>query len=72
MKRSAAVITVKDEELLWEKQIMSFQSSQQLHNCVFFYVGLHFSLRGDQEQRELKVDQLKRFSAEIVKYDEYT
>ena len=71
-KRSAAVIITEDVELLWEKQIMSFENPRQLQNCVFFYVGLHFSLRGGQEQRDLKVDQLKCFPAEIVKYDEQT
>ena len=50
---------------------MSFENPQELQNCVFFYVGLHFSLRGGQEQCDVKVDQLKYFPAEIVKCNEH-
>ena len=71
-KKSAPVITIEDEELLWERQIMSFENPRRLQNCAFFYVGLHFSLRGGQEQRDLKVDQLKRCPEERAKYDEHT
>ena len=54
MKRSAAVITTENEELLQEKKItcMSFENPQKLQNCVLFYVGLHFSLYGESAGQE--------------------
>ena len=36
---------------------------------VFFYVGLHFALRGGQEQRDLTVGQFHRFPADLVVYN---
>ena len=71
-KKSASAITVEDEELLWEKELLSFDSPRSLQNLAFFYVGLHFALRGGEEQRDLKVAQFKRFPVETEKYDEQT
>ena len=71
-KKSASAITVEDEELLWEKELLSFDSPRSLQNLAFFYVGLHFALRGGQEQQDLKVTQFKRFPVETEKYDEQT
>ena len=49
-KKSAPAISIEDEELLWEKGVLSFATPKTLQYAVFFYVGLHFSLRGGQEQ----------------------
>lgn len=51
---------------------MSFETPRSLQNMVFFYTGLHFSLRGGQEQRDLKVDQFKRFPEDPGVYNEST
>ena len=71
-KKSAPVISIEDEELLWEKGVLSFATPKTLQYAVFFYVGLHFSLRGGQEQRDLKVDQVRRHPPDISLYDENT
>ena len=58
-RRQAAVITVDEERILWEKGVLSTQSTQSLLNTVFYLTGLHFVLRGGQEHRELKLSQFK-------------
>ena len=57
---------------MWEKGVLSFATPKTLQYAVFFYVGLHFSLRGGQEQRDLKVDQVRRHPPDISLYDENT
>ena len=69
-KKSANVVSAEDEDLFWEKKAMSFETPRSLQNLVFYYVGLHFSLRGGQEQRDLKVSQLRRFPSDTKTYDE--
>ena len=50
---SAQVISSEDEELFWEKGYLGTSSPIVLQRTVFFYVGLHFVLRGVQEQHDL-------------------
>ena len=39
---------------------MGMSSPAVLQNTVLFYLGLHFVLRGEQEQHDLQVEQLER------------
>ena len=71
-KKSASVITVQDEDLFWESKIMSIDSPKGLQNLVFYYVGIHFCLRGVQEQHDLTVEQFKRSPADPKVYDDNT
>ena len=48
-KKSAAVVSANDEQLLWDNNLIGMDSPRSLLNAVFFYVGLHFCLRGGQE-----------------------
>ena len=66
IKRSAAVITMEDENLLWEASVISFESPQTLQNMIFYYVGLHFCLH------DLTVQQLIRHSSDLDSYDDST
>ena len=70
IKRSAAVITMEDEKLLWEASVISFESPQTLQNMIFYYVGLHFCLCSVQEQHELTVQQLIRHLSDLDSYDD--
>ena len=71
-KKAAHVISAEDEDLFWEKKVMSLETPRSLQNLVFYYVGLHFSLRGGQEQRDLKVNQLRRFPSDLKTYDDHS
>ncbi len=50
---SAIAISYEDEEVLWKEGALGYDSPRSLLNCVFFYVGIFFALRGGQEQRGL-------------------
>lgn len=71
-KKSAAVITEEDEKLMWEKGVLSYDNPVGLQNMVFFYIGLYFSLRGGQEQRDLKIEQFTRHPPSTTIYDAST
>ena len=58
---SAPVVSVKDEDILLDEKVMSMDDPASLQNMTFFYVGLHCSLRGVQEQRSLSIEQFTRF-----------
>ena len=45
-KESASVISFEDEDLFWETGAVGFETPRSLLNLVFYYVGLHFCLRG--------------------------
>ena len=68
-KKSAPVISFEDQQLLWDAGLLGLDSPPTVFNTVFFYVGLHFCLRGGQEHRNLSLEQLKRYPPE---YDIYT
>ena len=71
-KKSAPVITIEDEDLMWEKGVLSSSTPRSLQYAVFFYVGIHFSLRGGQEQRNLTVAQVRRNPLDVTLYDANT
>ena len=41
-----AVISLEDEELMWQKGVLDVHSPDSLLRAVFYTVGLHFCLRG--------------------------
>lgn len=61
VKKSACIIEVEHENLFWEKKLLGYSTPRTLQRAVFFYVGLHFALRGVQEQYDLVPRQLARF-----------
>ena len=68
-KHSAPVITIEDEMMFWEKHLLGYSSPKVLQRSVFFYVGLHFALRGVQEQHDLLPQQFARFPPDTTIYD---
>ena len=53
VKQSAKVIDPKHEDMFWQKGLLGYSSPKVLQRTVFFYIGLHFVLRGVQEQYDL-------------------
>ena len=55
--KHAPIITTEEEELLWESGAIGIYSPQVLVQCILYYVGKVFCLRGGQEQHDLKPSQ---------------
>ena len=51
--RHADVITVEEEEKLWDSSVLNITTPKGLQRAVFYYVGKCFCVRGGQEQRNL-------------------
>lgn len=67
----APIITLEDENLFWSSGALGTDNPSSLLRAVFYTAGLHFSLRGGQEHRDLKVDQLTRLPAEGYSTETY-
>ena len=59
-KRSAKVIEPAHEDIFWQKYLLGYSTPKVMQRTVFFYVGLHFVLRGVQEQHDLVPSQFIR------------
>ena len=70
IKRSALVISFEHENKFWEKQLFGYHSPKALQRAVFYYVGLNFALRGQQEQHDLQTQQLTRHPDNTAIYSE--
>ena len=55
IRKHVAMISRNDERIMWESGVLGTASPWALVRAVFFVVGLHFSLRGGQEHRQLTV-----------------
>ena len=53
-KRQAEALTIKDEEVLWEKGLLRDDSPQTLLDTMIFCNGLYFALRSGNEHRQLR------------------
>ena len=53
-------LSTSEEDILWDKVIISLDNPVGLMNAVFFYNGKNFCLRGGAEHRNLKLSQVKK------------
>ena len=52
-RKSAPIMSCEHENMLWDKALFGYDHPKTLERAVFFYVGLHFVLRGVDEQHSL-------------------
>ncbi len=60
----APVVTLEHEDAMWESGALGTDMPDRLLQTVFYTMGLHFSLRGGQEHRDLRVEQVTRVPAD--------
>ncbi|XP_072042901.1 zinc finger MYM-type protein 2-like [Amphiura filiformis] len=53
-RKQAQVITVQEEERLWQQNVLGCSNPTQMLNTLFYLIGLNFALRGGQEHRDLR------------------
>lgn len=56
-KKAADYISLEEEEILWSKGALGGDSPIQLVNTLFYLNGMHFALRGGEEQSQLSIKQ---------------
>ncbi|KAK6175979.1 hypothetical protein SNE40_014351 [Patella caerulea] len=54
-RQSAEIITLEEEENLWKRGVLGSDTPAVLLDTIFYLTGLHFSLRGGQEHRSLRL-----------------
>ena len=67
-RNNAPVISIDHEHMFWEKGLLGFDDPKALQRAAFFCIGLHFVLRGVEEQHHLKRKQLVRHPADFDVY----
>ena len=58
-------INMEHEKMFWELGLLGYSSPKVLQRSVFFYVELHFALRGVQEQHDPTPKQFARFPQDV-------
>ena len=53
-KRQAEPLSIKDEDILWERELLGDHSPQTLLNTMVFCNGLYFALRSGMKHRQLR------------------
>ena len=54
--KSAEVINVEDENMLWDKNLLGDATPEQRFSNLVFYIGLLFSLRSGNKLRCLRFE----------------
>lgn len=65
--KQTATITIEEENMLWDKDVLNTVTPKGLFRAVFYYNGKNFVLRGGQEHRKLQLSQIVR----LTKPDRY-
>ena len=61
--------TKEEIDQLWATGVLGTSNPRSLLNAVFFNNGMHFCLRGGDEHRRLKLDQIKREEMGYIYYE---
>ena len=77
--KQAEIITVEEENRLWESGVLGESTPGQLVRTVFYLNGIHFALRGGAEHRKLRLGEHAQIrvikdsnNAEYLQYTEDT
>lgn len=65
-RRKAEVISIEDENRLWDNNVLGDSNPKQLFNTVLYHLGVHFALRAGSEHRDLRLGKDSQFS---IKHD---
>ncbi|XP_011407854.1 PREDICTED: glutamine-rich protein 1-like [Amphimedon queenslandica] len=71
-RNKALVIPFEHEVIFWDKGIIGYGSPKSLMRAVFCGIGMHFVLRGVEEHRNLKIEQIERFPSDQSLYSSDT
>jgi hypothetical protein len=66
--KQAKVISVQQEDILWEKGLLGSHSPKVLLDTMVFLIGLQFALRSGDEHRNLSRDQLQVHTSDNRRY----
>ena len=75
-RRQAEVITLVEEELLWENGELGTSQPRQLFNTLVYVLGLNFALRAGAEHRNLRyanncqIQIIKKNDSTVLRYTE--
>ena len=67
-------ITQEEEDKMWEKGTLGEDTPEQLLHTVLYMMGVHFALRGGDEHKSLKIDdiQVRVDPVSKIKFLQYT
>ena len=57
--KQAEPLSIEEENLLWEQNLLGDHSPQALLDTMMLLCGKHFALRSDQEHRTLQISQFE-------------
>lgn len=60
-RRQAEIITVEEEELMWEMGVLGTDNPEKLLYTLFYLNGLNFALRAVKEHHNLRVGEFSQF-----------
>jgi hypothetical protein len=66
--KSVPIISREHKMLFWEKGLLGSENPKSFQTAVFFCIGLHFVLRGVDEQHSLVVEQIVRYPTDLTEY----
>ena len=76
IRKQADVITLDQENELWEKNILGTGTPRQLLDTLVYLLGLHFALRAAEEHRNLRAGPSSQIAVKIdhqnIRYLQYT
>ena len=61
-KKSTEIVTIEEENTLWERGVLGIHTPQALLNATFFLNGKNLALKGGKEQSQLKFSQLQQLT----------
>jgi hypothetical protein len=74
-RRQADIISIDQENIMWQKEILGSDSPKRLLDTLLYSIGLNFALRAAQEHRNLRVGEHSQLTIKTspnnVRYLEY-